>query len=134
MISEIINNLNEIGIKVCSFGIDEEEFKEVGECIIYTYNPIATSNRFQLEIRVIAKTLYRCLEIKKAIEDSFLDIGDNVKLKKCTHIDFQGGGSIEERGTNTVHLFFYINFIGREWYEYWNRLKGLWKWIKWLYK
>ncbi len=113
MISEIIKKLKETNIKVCPFGIDEKKLKEVRECILYTYNPIATSNKFQLEIRVISDSLESCLEIKKELESLFLGKGDKVNLKKCTYVEFTGGGSLKDFANEKVHLFFYMNFIGR---------------------
>ncbi|WP_297637944.1 hypothetical protein [uncultured Clostridium sp.] len=114
MLKEVIAKLKETGILVRSFGVEEEELIENNkECIVYTFGSVAKSNRFRLDIRIIAKDLERCLEIKKQIETLFVGVGDTVKVKKCTKIDFEGGSSAREFETKTVHLLFTISFWGR---------------------
>lgn len=113
MLKEVLAKLKELGILIRSFGVDEEELLENDkECIVYTYGSIERSNRFRLDIRIIAKTLDRCLEIKENMEDLLVGIGDEVKVKKCTKITFEGGSSAIEKETETVHLLFTISFVG----------------------
>lgn len=115
VLKEVLKKMQELNILIRPFGVEEEElYKNNKECIVYNYSPVAQSNRFRLDIRVISESLSRCLEIRSLMEDLFVGIGDTVKVPKCTKITFEGGASARETETNTVHLLFSISFIGHK--------------------
>lgn len=114
MLKDILNKFKELGILIKPFGVEEEELiKNNKECIVYNYSPVATSKRFILTIRIIAPTLSKCLEVKEEMESKLLGIGDEVKVKNATFIEFEGGSSAFEHETGTTHLIFNINVVGK---------------------
>ena len=51
-------------------------------------------------------------QLKASVEE--FNVGDTVKVNKCTKISFDGGSSAREVETDTVHLLFSINFWGHK--------------------
>lgn len=115
MLKEVLKKLKELNILIRPFGVEEEELYENNkECIVYNYAPVAESNRFRLDIRIISKDLERCLEIRTLMEELLKGEGDIVKVPKCTSIIFEGGASARDLETKTVHLIFSISLVGHK--------------------
>ena len=113
MLSVALSKLNELGVKVVPFGIDEDTLKKIKECIVYEYEAGSKINRFSLKIRIIAPTLSRCIAIKELILDKFISLSDTSKINDFTKIELTGGGSFKDDYNNVIHLLMGLNFTER---------------------
>lgn len=113
MLSLALQNLNSLGLEVVPFGIDESKLKEVKECIVYEYESGTSENKFTLKLRIISPTLLRCTEIKKLIIDKFISISDKSKIDGFTKINLIGGGTMNDKYNNVIHLLMGLSFIGK---------------------
>lgn len=115
MLKNVLKKIKELDILLVPFGVDKEELKANNNtCIVYNYAPVAKSNRFRLDIRIISNTLLDCVDIKENLENSLVGVGDTVKVPGISSINFSTGASAREFETNTVHLIFSIEIIGRK--------------------
>lgn len=115
MLKNILKKIKELDILLVPFGVDEEELKSNSNtCIVYDYAPVAKSNRFRIDIRIISNTLLDCIDIKENLENLLVGVGDTVKVPGISSISFSAGASAKEFETNTVHLLFSIDIIGRK--------------------
>lgn len=108
MIKEIIRSVKAAtGLKMKPFGTNKVE-----ECICYKYYPALDNgclSQSRLELRIITFTVERAETIKKQVNGALLNVGDTGKIPGVTDISLNGGGTMEDLETGTIHT--QMNYI-----------------------
>ena len=96
------------GLPVKPFGTNTIE-----NCIVYKFNTVSdngTVAQMKLELNIITKTIAEAVSIEAAIKTALVTVGDSKKLAGYNSAAVNGGGSLYNDETKTVHTFLYIIF------------------------
>ena len=109
-ILELFNNSQEL-IEV--LGISEEDPKiypfgteHIQECIIYKFIPITSDGikeQNRLELTIITVDDLRGLSILETVKSILLTRGDTQKTSNILEVSLNGGGTLENLETGTIH-------------------------------
>ena len=108
ILSEILSLLEPLGYPLRPFGTEVIE-----NCIVYNFIPVSSDRvkeQNRLEITVISKDVKQGLNILEEVKNALLTFGDEQKTDNILEIALNGGGSLENLETDTVHFkaFFVI--------------------------
>lgn len=113
MITEIIKKLETVtGLPVEPFGTGA-----IKDCICYRWIPSSSDgciSQYRLELRIICKTINTAQQVSKQIKGALLNIGDTAKLDGVLEVTQNGGGSLQDFGTQTIHTLLFFNVKERE--------------------
>lgn len=102
ILDELLNLIKPLGYPIYPFGTETTE-----DCIVYNFIPI-TSDKIKeqnrIEITVISRSMEKGLKILTEVKEVLLTFGDNQKTNNILEITLNGGGSLENLGTNTFHF------------------------------
>lgn len=108
ILNEILKLLEPLGYPLRAFGTEIIE-----DCVVYSFVPVSSDcikevNR--LEITVISKDMQQGLNILEEVKKALLTFGDEQKTDNILEVVLNGGGSLENLETDTVHFkaFFVI--------------------------
>lgn len=87
--------------------------EKVEKAIVYNYNKTAAFS-YRLELRVIAFTFADATETSNAIIKGISNIGDSNKIEGISAIVLNGGGSLKDNQTNTIHKLLYFDITIKE--------------------
>lgn len=94
------------GIPVKPFGTDSSK-----DCIIYRWSCQRDDGclaQYRLELRLITKTVKAAQQNEKKIRRALVDLGDTHRLTGAS-IEQNGGGTLRDDGTGTIHTLFYFD-------------------------
>lgn len=85
----------------------------IGECIVYTYEPIAddgVKKQDRLTIRIITEHIPEGRMYSAQIRNLLLTIGDSSKIEDILNCYINGGGTIRDNDTHYLHTieYYYI--------------------------
>lgn len=112
MLTKVINTL-EVATKL---PVEPFETDEIKDCILYKYYPVSDDGavaQHTIEIRLITNTIERAEIYKKQIIKALVSVGDDEKIEGILSCELNGGGSLKEYGTNTIHSLMYFNLTTR---------------------
>lgn len=92
------------------------------ECVVYSYSPKTDDGikaLYQLTLRIICKgrkeaTLMRIENMKKAIQNKIITIGDNPLTENILSVYQNGGGVMVDYDTDTTHEIMYYDIVYKE--------------------
>lgn len=88
----------------------------IKDCLVYKANVISDNGavaRHRLELRLITHTVSEAERLKPIIIDALVNIGDNMKIEGIYEGNMNGGGTLWDEGTQTIHSLLYYEFITR---------------------
>ena len=110
MVIELIAILEEVtGLKAYPLHTDSTE-----DCIVYKANVLADDGakaRHRLEIRLITHTIAEAERLKPLINNALVNVGDSIKVENILEGNMNGGGTLYDYGTETVHSLLYFEYL-----------------------
>lgn len=94
------------GLPVKPFGTDSPQ-----DCIVYHWSCRRDNGcvaAYRLELRLIARTVKTAQQKEKEIRRALVGVGDSPRLTGAS-IEQNGGGTLLDDGTGTVHTLFYFD-------------------------
>lgn len=86
----------------------------IKDCIVYKANVISDDGakaRHRLELRLITHTVSEAERLKPIIINALVNIGDNMKIDGIYEGNMNGGGTLVDEGTQTIHSLLYFEYI-----------------------
>lgn len=97
---------NATGIKPIPLGTEKIE-----KCIVYNLAPVSDDGlvrQDRLQLRIITNSFEEAMEIGAKISKAVINFGDEAKLHGITNIVQNGGGSMKDYNTDTVHYWIFL--------------------------
>lgn len=83
----------------------------VEDCIVYKYSSISDNGivaQQKLELRIIGKTYADVVSIETKVKSALITIGDEQKVQGLNSVELNGGGTLKDYSTNTIHSLLYF--------------------------
>lgn len=85
--------------------------KTIENCIVYKFNTVTDNGivaQIRLELNIITKTIAEAASIEAAIKSALVTVGDTKKIAGFNSAAVNGGGTLFNEDTQTVHTILYI--------------------------